>query len=288
MNEVTLVTDGIEVEIRPGLGGKISRLLDRRRGREWLVPTPGDATRAAPGSSFVESPLCGWDEMLPTILPCYYPAGDDRAGILLGDHGDAWTAGWDVTGQDERQAAMHADLTNLPLRLERLARVSGSTLRLDYTLSATGEETVLALWAAHPLFACMDQTRVVLPQEVREVLDVIEVRNQRPVAWPNGLDRVAGMPDGAGRKLYVPPTQRVASASLVDEDGSSLSMSWDPQRCPYLGLWLDNGYLSDGPMAALEPAIAFCDELALAAELGRTAEVRPGAPVTWWLEVSLA
>ena len=65
-------------------------------------------------------------------------------------------------------------------------------------------------------------------------------------------------------------------------------MTWDPALCPYTGLWLDNGWLSDGPVAGFEPAIAFCDELALAAELGTAAEVRADAALEWWLEVSLS
>ena len=150
--------------------------------------------------------------MLPTILPCSYPLSGDYAAGPLGDHGDLWTVAWEVTEQGRYTVSMHAELPTLPLRLERRARVSGNVLRLEYELSTTCAETVLALWAAHPLFTCTEHTRVVLPDEVDGVLDVIEVRSRVPVPWPDGLDRVAGLPPATGRKLYVPPGQKVGSA----------------------------------------------------------------------------
>jgi galactose mutarotase-like enzyme len=207
-------------------------------------------------------------------------------GASLGDHGDAWTVAWQVTYRDRHSVTVYAEIGALPLRMERRAYVSDAKLRLDYELSATDGEAVVALWAAHPLFACTEQTRVALPSEVTEVLDVIEVRQRAPVAWPGDLDCVACLPAATGRKLYVPPGQNVGSARLVDGDGASLEMAWDPALCPYLGLWLDNGWLSDGPVAALEPAIAYCDELTLATELGTAAHVG-AAPVQWWVEVTL-
>lgn len=286
MTVVLLTTERAEVQILPDLGGKISRLFDVERGREWLVPTPADAKRAAPGSSFVEAGLSGWDEMLPTVLPCSYPGRGTYSGAALGDHGDAWTAPWEVTELGRRSATMFCELPSLPLRLERRARVSGARLRLEYELAATDSGPVSALWAAHPLFVCAESTRVALPGEVSEVLDVIDVRNRAPVPWPGEIDRIAALPPATGRKLYVAPEQKLRSARLVDGDGTSLEMAWDPALCPYLGLWLDNGWLSDGPVAALEPAIAFCDELALAAELGTAVQVGP-APVHWWLEITL-
>ena len=48
MSVVVITAEGIEVEMLPELGGKISGLLDVERGRQWLVPTP-KGTRGAPG-----------------------------------------------------------------------------------------------------------------------------------------------------------------------------------------------------------------------------------------------
>ncbi len=287
MTALRLADDGIEVEIAPSLGGKITRLYDTARLREWLVPTAEGRTLPPPGSGFAESGMSGWDDMLPTIWPCRYPGEGSYGGRALPDHGELWTLSWEVLSEGPREAVLAVSLSCLPLRLERRARVVPGRLQLDYRLAATGTEPVAVLWTAHPLFACKPDTRLVLPS-VGGVLDVIDPRQAHPVEWPGQLDVASQLPKGTGRKLYLDPCeQAIPQASLRDGDGTALTMSWDPHRVPYAGLWIDNGWFSEGPVAAIEPAIAFCDELALAVELGRAPVLAPDATLEWGVQVDL-
>jgi galactose mutarotase-like enzyme len=286
MTVLLLADDGIEVEMLPEIGGKITRLCDTARSREWLLPTEEGRRLPPPGSGFAESGMSGWDDMLPTIWPCSYPGEGSYAGRALPDHGELWTLSWEVLGEAQGEVTLSANLSSLPLRLERRAAVAPGRLRLDYQLTATGEEPLAVLWTAHPLFTCTPETRVVLPSSVTRVLDVIDPRDPHPVEWPGALDLSARLPPGTGRKLYLDPSEQISSASLRDATGAALTMSWDPAQVPYVGLWLDNGWFSDTPVAAIEPAIAFCDELALAVELGRAPMLAPRASLTWSLAVT--
>jgi hypothetical protein len=53
-------------------------------------------------------------------------------------------------------------------------------------------------------------------------------------------------------------------------------------------VWLDNAQFSREPVAALEPATGFYDNLERAAAAGRVTRIAPGEPLAWTLEVVAA
>lgn len=284
-----LQSSGIEVVVTPHMGGRITRLFDSVHGRDWLVPPIG-ASRAAPvaGSRFADHEMCGWDEMVPTILPCIYPEKGVYSGIELPDHGELWTAKWDVLhlGQDVLVTTVLGKV--LPFRLDRTISVSTGRLQLDYELSSVGAMRLRLLWAAHPLFACKPATQLILPPEITEVWDVINPRGRIRVEWPGeSLDVVNRLPKGTGRKFYLDPRVVPSWVKLRDAEGTTLTMSFNGKEVPYLGLWLDNGWFSDGPVVGLEPALGFCDELALACELDRVVDLEPLDSIAWSVAVML-
>jgi hypothetical protein len=91
-----------------------------------------------------------------------------------------------------------------------------------------------------------------------------------------------------GRKFFVLPDVQVAWAGLVRRSlGNWLLMEWDPERVPYLGLWVDEGVLNHASVAAPEPTTGFYDSLAVAWDKKHVTVLEPGATQTWTLTLRL-
>jgi galactose mutarotase-like enzyme len=278
----------IEAVVLPRRGAKIASLRHLPSGREWLEQPAGELGEPpAYGSPFTGTELFGWDEMLPTIDGSSYPDGEYR-GAPLPDHGEVWTLPWETRTAGETLVSSTAGRA-LPYRVMRTMRVQDARLRLEYELLATGLTPLWLLWAAHPLFAVDGRrTRIVLPAEVHQLLNVWPSIEPGPVRWPSpDVESTSSMPSGTGRKLYALPSAKVGTAGLIDADGSWLRLTWDPELVPYLGIWLDNSAYARHPVIALEPATGFYDDLARAVSQQRVPQVHPHQPLRWSVEVSL-
>jgi galactose mutarotase-like enzyme len=271
------------VVVLPALGAKLASLRHIPSGREWLVQPSSPLVPRAYGSSFVGAEMCGWDELLPTIDPCFSP----DTGAPLPDHGEVWAIPWRVERADAEGVTTVVDGVALEYRLRRRLVVSGPALRLEYELAVTGDRALSLLWAAHPQFACLPGTAVRLEASVREAF-MIHPGPPRNVLWPEGGAIASELRPGTSQKVYVQPDSPVAEAEIADPDGSHLRLAWDGAHVPYLGVWLDNAQFSREPVAALEPATGFYDNLERAAAAGRVTRIAPGEPLAWTLEVVAA
>jgi len=264
-------TSGTTIAWDPARGAKITSLRGAD-GREWLTQ-PG-LRKSTAGASFGDAEMAGWDECAPTITACRVGAHE------LPDHGDAWDAAWDDKGQEVNHRG-----TAWPYRLTRwVTQTESGSIRLEYEASAT-REAIAFLWAAHPQFAAMPGTRVVVPDPPRTVVDVLtEEHLSEP--WDERLMSIDCVGRGSHRKLYLPPEHAASSATLVHADGSALTLRWS-QECHYLGLWFDNASIAERPVIAIEPSVAYANSLALTVEGGRAPVIHPRAPLRWWIEIEI-
>lgn len=297
----TLESDRLRVVTTPDVGAKITSIFDKKTGYEWLIaPADRPFQPVAYGAEFIVQDMSGWDEMLPTIKPCRYPAPGPYLGAPLPDHGEVWALPWDVEAAEDSALTLAVEGRALPYRFTRsLSLADPATLRLGYTLTNTGDGPITALWAAHPQFTATPHTRIRLPEHVTELVNVrlthdfgaIGLRYRWPQATtqhgaPFALDRVA--PPGARncRKLYTPPEIPVGWAALVEEPGDHwLCMAWSPDEVPYLGIWVDEGAVNSVATAALEITTGFHDSLETAWGKGRSPLLAPGAIQAWTVTV---
>jgi hypothetical protein len=85
----------IALIVVPALGGKITSLIGKPSGREWLWSNPYLPTKQARhGDSYTaEFDLGGWDECFPSVSKTAYPV-DPWAGKEITDHGEIWSQAW--------------------------------------------------------------------------------------------------------------------------------------------------------------------------------------------------
>ena len=271
---------GLRMLVDPAHGGRIVSL--RHDEHEWLAPsTPAPAGATA----FVHAGTGGWDEALPTVTP----------GAGLPDHGDLWNTVWEVVEATPSTLTLAGFSASADVRLERTITATGDGLELRYRASTTADTDRSFLWSAHPLVAAERGTTFDLPG-VTELTEEHPVRGRARTAprpsWAAGserqgvkafvpsssLDRTAG-PDAAAA---ADAADAAVAASITRADGRRLTLTWDPDEIPWLGLYWDTGEFSTGPVIALEPTSAGTDSAEREAD-GWT--VRAGRPLTWTIAV---
>lgn len=287
----------LRVVTTAGVGAKIVSITDKAAGHEWLV-APADRSFGllTYGATFIEQDMSGWDEMFPTIKACAYPQPGPYTGAALPDHGEVWALPWEMIAAEDGALTLGVDGRALPYRLMRTLRLDdAATLRLSYAATNTGAHPIAALWAAHPQFTAGDDTRIALPDAVRELYNVRDIPDWGAwglrYPWPRArdqrgqwvdLDRIAPPDSGTCRKLYVPPEVAIGWAALVEEGaGHWLRLAWSPQDVPYLGLWVDEGAVNSVRTAALEISTGFHDSLVTAWEKRAVPVLAPGERRTW-------
>ena len=306
---ITLANRDLALTTIPELGGKISSLIDRRSGREWLWTSEALPYRKLPyGTSYVgEADTGGWDECFPTVAACRYP-GPQYDEVLLPDHGELWPRSWE-TEIDHGAAVVRSRVagTQLSYEFERSIEVlpGKAVVRLEYNVRNLADHELLFIWCAHPLLAVEPGMQILLPSGtlVRryssipdDLLAADEFLTWPPrVTVPGGETDFATIPEpeaGIAAKLW---SEKLSEgwAALRATDGE-MRFVFDPELVPQVGLWLNAGgwsatagdpYFNLG----LEPGIGAQDSLNEAVErYGQHGTVAARGERCWWLEVHLS
>ena len=306
---VVITAGSCSVLVMPAQGGKIASL---RIGSHELLHPPlnpyGPRNRTM---GFSEGDASGWDECLPSVAECSVTT---KAGTMtVPDHGDLWRVPWQVLESTEDSITLRAQCFSLPLQLTRSLilseTVSGWKIRLLYSLINLADYAVPWAWTAHPLFACEEGDRIVLPSGVRSLRleDSLGSRlgtRGDAVAWPMAKVVNGPVADGAeddlsrahagcsrrADKLFAGPMQEGWSQLERAAIGLRITVGFDPHITPYLGLWLCYGGWPQGHelkqvCVALEPATAPVDSLAASGDWSRWLD--PGVTVNWPMEVDI-
>jgi len=254
-------------------GGKIASLTGPD-GHEWLAQAAGPIP-VDPTPVFTDAEMCGWDECAPTITPCR------QDGIDYPDHGELWANPWELVESDATSCALAFTSPRGDYRLERRASVTGSTLAITYCVTALGRP-IYWFWTSHPQFAVGEGAFITWAGQGAPIADTDQAGAPlKP--WDPDFARIGTLPQHGSRKFYLNPAEFVASAQIHD-DGRVLQMSWN-KGLPYLGFWMERSRFARTDIIALEPSVAYYDDLSLAVGLGTAPLLPPGRPYFWDVKV---
>ncbi len=291
MTELHLSNDHVALSVAPDFGARITTLVDRRTGRDWLV---AGALEGAAGDEavFGGREACGWDECFPTVAPCM----DPTHGRMLRDHGDLWGRPWSCSAAD---GTIRARFDGAGWWFGRDLVLAGRTVEARYEVTNTGDDPLPYLWSQHCLLATGPGDRINL-EGIGPMTVTGGVSPQGPVAgglfeWPElstalpDLRTVRDASAGFAIKAYA-PVDDVVSASVGGADGS-VRFSWAKADVPFLGLWLDyGGWPQDRPVhqIAIEPTTAAADDLAAAHENRQVRWLAPRETHKWMVTMTLS
>ena len=296
---IILENDAIELEVLAAFGGKISRLCDRRTGRDWLWKNPHlPLRRPCYGESYINGlDSGGWDEIFPSVSPTH------AGGLAMPDHGDLVGLPWEVLAKGDDELHLAVETRFAPCRFERRMSLRGATVRFEYSLENRSGTEIPWLWCAHPLIALEAGMQLRLaPQTVMQLNGGVAVEPEF-FPWPKlaktALPAFDVIPDPTvpgfrpfAAKMFTQRGTTAEFAVLAPDRRSALAFAWNPDELPYLGLWLNcQGWSGCGSAPyfnlGVEPATAPFDDLADAMIDGSARRLAPGEIRHWQLEIRL-
>ena len=261
----------VELEVVPELGAKIISLKNLQTGREWLWHPAGGLklfyNRA--GDDFLQSPLVGVDECLPTIAPCEWQ------GRALPDHGEVWSAPWSVDAAAWKNGILKTRirLNISPLEFERTIELRENEIQISYQLINRGTAEEKFLWAFHPLLKLQPGDELELPAPTRALLNGAN--------WIDAID--SAVPEKGCAKIFAAPIGEGFASVKNSKTGARLEFIWDAAENDTLGLWLTRGGWHGHHHFAIEPTNGGDDALAVAANQNRCGKILGNSFANWRL-----
>ncbi len=252
---------------------------------------------------FEESDASGFDECFPSIVPCNVETNGIR--VEIPDHGDLWRLRWRC---EKSHDEIHQNVTgiSLPFQFNKVLRLSGSSLEIEYRLTNIGTESWPYVWSAHPLFAISEGDRIVLPSSVTTVKVKSSIGNNlepsSTLSWPktrlpDGREINFGITSGiqahTGDMLFTKaPVEGWAALERMRE-GLRIELRFDREHARYLGLWLCYGGWPEGRTArqqsvAIEPCTDSSGSLSEALANNEALNLEPGATAAWTIEIRVS
>lgn len=287
--ELAIANDVIAVRVAPQFGMRVTSLVDKRTGRNWLVPGALEGS-SGDDASFLAAAARGWDECFPTVAPCH----NAHWGRDLRDHGDIWgrpTAG--VATDDE----INCTYTGETFLFRRGLKLQGNNVLLEYAVTNTGSAALPYMWSQHCLLATGPKDRLFIEGVASMNVTVsggIAGQTPKQFIWPKlnealpDLRVILDIDAGMMLKSYAAAEGHVHAGVTGDKGG--ISFLFEGTEMPFLGLWLDYGYWpEDAPVhqIALEPTTAGADDLATAEQQGQARLLAPGTTHKWAMTIRL-
>lgn len=273
-----LENEHIALTLAPHFGARVTSLMDKSTGRNWLVP--GDLV-GQPGNeaAFLSAQACGWDECYPTVGRCASIAW----GRTLRDHGDLWARPWTCTQtQDVIKATYRDDQT----KFTRTLSLEGASVVASYKVTNARDTLLPTLWSQHCLLACEPGEKLTF-----EGISAMVAGGQAiDIANVGGTDftKVHNKASGLALKAYGVVDDH-ARVCVTGENGG-IAFSWSAEDAAYLGLWLDyGGWPEDGPVhqVAIEPTTSPSDDLSGALAGDHAIWLKPAQSRTWQVKTTL-
>jgi galactose mutarotase-like enzyme len=231
----------------------------------------------------------GWDEIFPSVSP------ENFAGVSIPDHGDLVGLAWDVDELAATHVTMSARTRFADCHFQRVVRLVGDTIHLSYRVENHSSSPVPYLWCAHPLLAIEPGMQIILPTGTPMFNRGGSGVDRNDFLWPQMADgkRMDQIPHPSSPDFQPYAIKMFTAAHAIHEvtissaDGrESLSLQWNPQQVPHLGLWLNVMAWSGSGSApyfnlGIEPTTAAHDSLSDAHATASARELLPGQTHTW-------
>lgn len=288
--------ESLSAVVIPNPGGKLASLTNKKNGFEYLVQREAPNYKTRPyGELYVDAECSGFDDMFPTIDPCYCEQSP-WLGAQMPCHGEVWSLPWSVS-QDNGALTLAVDGVRFPYRLEKTIRLDGGALRYDYRLTNKTPFDFDYLWAGHMMLNVFEGTRFDLPADCRDAVTVLSDGSRKfgdLQKWPDFLDRenrlyradrVRPRSARAFEKFYFTQKLKKGFCRLIHPNGCGLLVEFSAETVPYLGLLVNEESWDGLYNAIVEPCSVGFDRPDTAKRFNQISTLPGGGVVRWGMNI---
>jgi len=297
---IVLENTRIRAEFIPEPGGKLTSLINKETGYEYLIQRKNEIYRDQPFDGvFVDGECSGYDDMFPTIDICKYE-NEPWEGIGMADHGEVWSLPWEYT-MDNLSLHMAVKGVRFPYKLEKkIYFINENTLRLDYTLTNYSPFDFEFLWAGHLMINIEEGTIVKVPDDCKEAVTILtngkgafgDINN-----WPFFKDKSGNtyQADTCRSKEVMGFEKYYFNNRLEDgwcklkypDNRNNLKVSFPVSTVPYLGILMNEGGWDGLYNIIIEPCTVCYDRPDVAKKYGQVSKVEALGTYCWYVEIMI-
>lgn len=293
---LTLENEKIKVQLLPGFGGKIVSFVLKENDFELAAQNESGRTPdfrpGLPEKALHFGPYAfGMDDAFPNI------DAEERTaeGRVLSypDHGEVWQLPFEVLRSEEDAVLLRAESTRFEYTYEKELKLQGNTLNISFRITNHGADALPAFYTFHDLVTLTPDVQLFFPDGVKEFLNVYEstplgVVGETYAAEDPRYDfqSLRSLKDGDMVKYYANGKVSEGRAGVCYPDaGVRYTIGWDPEKLPYLGVWITNGGM--GYNLAVEPTGGFYDSIRTAEKNGALPALKSGETLRFDLDLTL-
>jgi hypothetical protein len=274
---VRMENDFLQVDVAPGIGGRIVNLLEKSSNYQFLWHNAGlKLEKLEPGAVYDPNFYGAIDELLPNDIP------EVINGVQCPDHGELWTASLDHR-VDGDKLVLTGMLPIFGLHYQRRIRLAsdGPRLYLDYRIDNVSGARREFLWKLHAALKIGAGDRIVCPAGHALVGDPEYSRwsSTQPFEWPNIQGQRADIvpeKDGSMDFLYLYDLEKGRIAWENVHRSLTFIYEFDLKVFPYAWLFASFGGFDGHYMAILEPCTTMPISVNEAARLGQCSLLEAG------------
>ncbi|HQG62981.1 MAG TPA: hypothetical protein PK719_04950 [Bacteroidales bacterium] len=296
---IVLENKYIRAEFIPNPGGKLSSLINKKTGFEYLVQRGNTIYCDQPFDGvYVKGECSGYDDMFPTIDTCFYE-NEPWKGVKMADHGEVWSLPWEYK-IEKNSLCLSVSGVRFPYSLTKKIHFSShNRLRIDYSLVNNSPFDFEFLWAGHMMFNVEEGTKIEVPTDCKQTITIFSNRGRKfgdLNDWPyfRNTDGTSYKADVARpkeimgkEKFYFTNKLKNGWCKLVYPNKKELKVFFTAKTVPYLGIFINEGGWDDLYNIFIEPCTVAYDRPDLAKKFGQISKVGPSGKYTWYIDIMI-
>jgi hypothetical protein len=277
---VRMESDFLQVDIAPGVGGRIVNILGKPSGYQFLWHNARlKLEKQSPGAEYDPNFYGAVDELLPNDIP------ERLNGVDSPDHGELWTLALAYRREGDA-VVLSGVLPRCGLAYERklALRPNSPHVDIDYRIhNPTGEQRIF-LWKLHAAVAIEPGDQIVCPARTARAVDLAWSRwsSLEPFAWPNVEGQRADQIPPRGNSvdfLFLYDLEAGQMAWKSAARGLTLAYQFDLKVFPYAWYFASYGGFDGHYTAILEPCTTMPLSVNEAAQLGQCSVLQAGEEI---------
>ena len=242
VKKFNLKNDEIEVKFIPELGGRVSSLVNKRTGKEWVWKDPRLSTRKVEeGQDYDDNWQGGWEELFPNDAIENFSWGPGF------DHGELWFKSWELLNLSENNATLEIKNLESGARIIKSFSIENNKFTSEYKGEVKFKDYFL--FKLHIAIPLTERLNIKLQQKdmdkvVKNFGNILKTEEHEKFLNP---ERNSGLYDFA----YIDITDN--EIVLMDEKKDQLKLTYDNNFFKYFWIFQSQGGWMNRNVVVLEP-----------------------------------